>query len=87
MRIPDNTMEKLLLRGGTVTAEQINTLKEEGSHTKRSLQELAVQNDLITDDALVKSFAEYAQIPYTEVKAHDIPSDVLEKIPERIARQ
>ena len=87
MRIPDSTMEKLLLRGGTVTAEQINTLKEEGAHTKRTLQELAVQNELITDEVLVKAFADYAQIPYIEVKAHDIPSDVLAKIPERIARQ
>jgi len=87
MRIPDSTMEKLLIRSGTVTAEQIDTLKEEGAHSKQSLQELAIQNELINDETLVKAFAEYTQIPYTEVKAHDIPSDVLARIPERIARQ
>ncbi|MEI7917787.1 MAG: GspE/PulE family protein [Candidatus Saccharibacteria bacterium] len=80
-------MEKLLIRSGTVTAEQIDTLKEEGAHSKQSLQELAIQNELINDETLVKAFAEYTQIPYTEVKAHDIPSDVLARIPERIARQ
>ena len=30
MRIPDATIEKLLIRSGTITAEQLDTLKEEG---------------------------------------------------------
>ena len=87
MRISDATIEKLLLRSGSITAERIDTLKKEVVSTKRSLQELAIQNELITDEALTKSFAEYAQIPYVELDQHDIPSDVLSKIPERIARQ
>lgn len=87
MRIPDTTMEKLLTRSGAVTAEQIATLKEEGIRSKRTLQELSIQNELITDKALSKAFADYAQIPFIEINAHDIATDVLNKIPERIARQ
>jgi len=87
MRIPDTTMEKLLERSGVATAGRINDLKEEAVRSKRSLQEVVLQNDVMNDEALTKSFADYAQIPYIELKAHDIPQDILNKIPERVARQ
>jgi len=87
MRISDSTMEKLLIRGGVATAEQIDILREEGVRSKRPLQELAIQRQIVDDKALTKLFANYAQIPYIEIDSHDIPSDILNKIPERIARQ
>jgi len=87
MRISDVIMEKLLIRSGVATVERIDTLKEEGVHSKRPLQELAIKNEIIDDKTLTKVFAEYTQIPYIEVDTKDIPSDILAKIPERIARQ
>jgi type IV pilus assembly protein PilB len=87
MRISDVTMEKLLVRSGVATVEQVSVLKEEGARSKRSIQELALQNEMTNEEALTKAFSEYAQIPFIELDAHDIPSDVLNKIPERIARQ
>ena len=87
MRIPDATIEKLLIRSGTITAEQLDTLKEEGVRSKRTIQDLVIQNELVSEEALTKAFAEYAQIPFIEIKPHDIPPEVLNKIPERIARQ
>lgn len=87
MRISDLTMEKLLIRSGVATAEQIDILKEEGVRSRRPLQELAIQRQIVDDKALTKLFASYAQIPYIEIDSHNIPSDILNKIPERIARQ
>lgn len=87
MRISDTTMEKLLVRSGVATAEQLDTLKEEGARLKRPVQELALQNQIVDDKSLTKLFANYAQIPYIEIDSHEIPNEVLNKIPERIARQ
>lgn len=87
MRIPDTTMEKLLQRGGLATNEQINALKEEAARSKRTIQEVVLQNEMTDDETITKLFADYAQIPFIELSAHDIPQDVLNKIPERIARQ
>lgn len=87
MRISDVTMEKLLIRSGVATVEQVDALKEEGVRSRRPLQDLAIQNEVVNDKSLAKAFAEYAQIPYVELEAQDIPSDVLNRIPERIARQ
>ncbi len=87
MRIPDVTMKKLLVRSGVATEEQVNSLIEEGSRSKRSLQDVATQNEIIDDKTLAKAFSDYTQIPYIELVSNDIPFDVLTKIPERIARQ
>ncbi|MCX6728337.1 MAG: GspE/PulE family protein [Candidatus Saccharibacteria bacterium] len=80
-------MKKLLVRSGVATEEQVNALIEEGSRSKRSLQDVATQNEIIDDKTLAKAFSDYAQIPYIELVSNDISFDVLNKIPERIARQ
>jgi type IV pilus assembly protein PilB len=87
MRISDVTIEKLLARSGVATTEQVSALKEEASHSRRPLQDLIIQNELIDEKTLAKEFAEYANIPFIELDPSTIPSDVLNKIPERIARQ
>lgn len=87
MRISDSTMQKLLVRSGVATEEQIDALKEEATRSSKPLQEVALQNEIIDDKTLAKAFSEYAQIPYIELSGHEIPTDVLNKIPERIARQ
>jgi len=87
MRISDTTIEKLLVRSGVATEEQIDTLKDEGSRLKRPLQELALQNQITDEKTLTKLFANYAQIPYIELDPHDVDISIVNQIPERIARQ
>lgn len=87
MRISDVTIETLLLKAGKATSEQIGELKKTAERSRRPLQTLAIQNKLISELELTKQFAEYAGIPFIEIDPRDIPSDVLSRIPERIATQ
>lgn len=87
MRISDGTIEKLLTQNNNATPEQITALKQEGARSRRPLQDLVIQNGLFDESTLTKLFADYADIPYIELEVRDIPSDVLHKIPEHIARQ
>ncbi len=87
MRISDATIEKLLTLSTLVTPEQIKALKEEGARSRRPLQDLVIQSKLLDEVLLTKIYAHYIQIPFVKIDAHNIPSDVLSKIPERIARQ
>jgi len=87
MRISDAIIEKLLARSGVATAEQITALKDEGSHSRRTLQDLVIEKQITDEKTLVQAFADYAQIPFIELDPRDIPSDVLNRIPERVARQ
>lgn len=87
MRISDKTMEKLLESSGSVTAEQAHALKEEAIRSKRSVQEVILQNDIISDTDLTRLYAKYAQIPFIELTASDVAPDALQRIPEKVARQ
>ncbi|MDN5275509.1 MAG: Type secretion system protein [Candidatus Saccharibacteria bacterium] len=87
MHIPDVTMEKLLERSSLAPAEQISTLKEEGVRLKRPLQDIVLEREIATEKILAQAFADYAQIPYIELDPQAIPKEVLNVIPERVARQ
>lgn len=80
-------MEKLLTSSGLATTDQVNTLKNEGDRLNRTLQDLSLQNNIVNEKNLTKLFAEYTNTPYYEIGSNSIPSDILKKIPERIARQ
>ncbi len=87
MRISDGTIEKLLTQDGHITDEQLVALKEESARSRRPMQDLVTQNEIISEKELTELFAKYADIPFVEIDPSDIPSDILEKIPEHIARQ
>lgn len=86
MRISDAIVEKLLADYG-IAIDQINNLREEGIRSRRSLQSLVVQNRLMDEETLTKTYANYAGIPFITIEPATIRSEVLNKIPERIARQ
>ncbi len=87
MRISDVTIEKLLERSGVATPEQITTLKQESARSRRPLQDEVIQEKIMDEETLTKAYADYAQIPFVKLDSRDITSDVLTKIPERIAKQ
>lgn len=87
MHISDDTLVKLLERGGVSTAEQLGELKAEAERLSQPLQDVVIEKKVITDADLRKLFADYAEIPYIELEPTEIPSEILNKIPERIARQ
>jgi len=67
MRISDVITEKLLARTGAATPEQVAALKEESAHSRRPLQYLVVEKELISEKSLIQAWAAYAQIPYIEL--------------------
>ncbi len=87
MRISDAIIEKLLTGAGKATPEQIEELKKTAERSRRPLQHMATQTKLITELELTQLFSEYAHIPFVKIEPRDIPNDVLNKIPERIAVQ
>ncbi len=87
MHISDSTIVKLLERSGAATSQQLQPLVSEAASSNLRLQDIVLQNNLIDERTLTKLYATYADIPYIEPDPRDIPSDILMRIPERIARQ
>ena len=87
MRISDSLVEKLLKSAGKVTAEQLTSLHEQEKAEKKPLQDLVIQNNLVSEKDLTKLYAKEIDIPFVELNAKEIKKEVLKLIPERIARQ
>jgi len=87
MRISDDTLRKLLIENDIASEEQLKPLKEEAVRTTQTLQDTVINSHLITEADLTKLYATYADIPYIEIDPHDITTETLNRIPERIARQ
>ncbi|MCA9334780.1 Flp pilus assembly complex ATPase component TadA [Candidatus Saccharibacteria bacterium] len=87
MHISDGTLEKLLAQSKRFSDEDISALKSESSRAHKPLYQHVIDKKVIDDKTLTKLFAEYTGIPYIELTQKDVSSELLKKIPERIARQ
>jgi len=87
MRISDITLETVLGRAKLVSPEQLTTLKEEAERSKRPLQDVVLDQRIADEKTIVKAFAEYTDIPYIEVDPRTVDKEILQLIPERVARQ
>ncbi len=87
MRILDDTLATLLTSHNLATEEQLAPLREEAARSSQSLQDVVLAGKIIDEAGLTKLYAEYIDVPYIEINPQDIPTDTLNRIPERIARQ
>lgn len=87
MQISDSIIETLLTGAGKITATQLRELKNTAEHTHQPLQTLVQQGKYVTELELTKLYADYAHIPFVTLDPRDITTEILNKIPERIATQ
>lgn len=87
MRISDKLVKKLLIDAEKVTADQLDSLREQESAEKRPLQDLAISDGVISEKELTQLYAEEIDVPFIELNPKEIKREILRLIPERIARQ
>lgn len=87
MRLSDSTTEKLLLASKKVSAEQLSALKKEAIESKKSLQSIAIQREVINDKQLTEQYAQLISIPFVEINTKDLTKETVSVLPEHIARQ
>lgn len=71
--------KKILLK------EQVGPLIKESEEKNLPLEVLVVRNDLISEKELLRHKSEFFNIPFIEIRAEDIPPEVLKEIPEDAA--
>ncbi|MEO6513631.1 MAG: GspE/PulE family protein [Candidatus Saccharimonadales bacterium] len=87
MRIADSLVEKLLKSTGKVTEAQLKDLKEQEKADKKPLQDIVLKSNLLSERDLTKLYADEIEVPLIELNAREIKKDILNILPERIARQ
>lgn len=87
MRISDRLVEQLLHASEKVSDDQINSLREQSKTEKKPVQDLAINNGLISEKELTELYSKEIDVPFVELNVKEIPREVLKLIPERIASQ
>jgi type IV pilus assembly protein PilB len=87
MRISDSLVLDLLNESHKVTSEQIKTLQEQQRAEKKGLQEVVLQNNTLSEKEMTQLYAAKVEVPFVELVPRNLRKEVLNLIPEHIARQ
>lgn len=87
MRISDTTIEKILVKAGSIDETKLNELKSDAEANSKSLQDTVLRSNIVDDEKLTEMIAEYIGVPFIRINPKDISEEVLRRIPEHIARQ
>ncbi|MFI5271276.1 MAG: GspE/PulE family protein [Candidatus Saccharimonadales bacterium] len=85
MRISDTLTEILLKRSGKFSKKELNDLHKRSASSKKPLQDIVVQENLITETELARMYAEEMNIPFIVLPAGMIEHHVLHRLPEHVS--
>lgn len=87
MKVEEKDLEKILVEGGLIEAEDFAEAAEIADRTDEDLSQVLLQKNLIDEDDLAQLVADYFKIPFVAVGSLKIPRDILELVPEDLARK
>lgn len=87
MRISDSLVIELLKKSGRVNEQQLNSLVAQQQAEKKTLQEVVLKSNALTEKELTQLYAKVIDVPFIELDPKHVRKEVLKLIPERIARQ
>nr|MBI5455689.1 type II/IV secretion system protein [Candidatus Levybacteria bacterium] len=87
MLLSNEQVKSLLLQSGQIDQKTINFLEDFAKNTRATLQEAAIEKDVISDENLGILIANYLKYPFISLAKISIPEDIFSIIPERLARK
>jgi len=87
MHIADKTVKQILVDSKKLKKSELEKLEAAAEHSKKSLQEVVLKQSIITDEELVKWYAELTEIPFIQIDPKTLDLTLIKLIPERIARR
>lgn len=87
MLLPDAQIKNLLLQSGQVGEKTLASLQQFAVNAQITLQEAAIEKDAISDENLGILIANFLKYPYISLAKTTIPENILQIVPERIARK
>ncbi len=87
MRITANQLREFLIDAGTVPVADLETALVEATKSKKDLGAVLLEQKLISEVDLQKTYAYILGIPFVDLTKEVIPADVLQVVPELIAKK
>lgn len=86
MSLLPEKLKEVVLASGFVSEEDFGVAMKAAAELGKPVKEVLVFRGLISEEALGQLVAEYLKVPYVGLKTKIIPFEVLEKVPENLAR-
>ncbi|PJE58488.1 MAG: hypothetical protein COU81_00490 [Candidatus Portnoybacteria bacterium CG10_big_fil_rev_8_21_14_0_10_36_7] len=87
MKVEVEQLKAFLLDGGVIDAKSLKEAEEKASASQQRLEAVLVSEKLVKEEELTKLKAYILGIPFVNLEAEKVPFEVLQIIPESIARQ
>jgi len=87
MRISDSLVLDLLNESHKLNTEQIKSLQDQEKTEKKTLQDVVLQSNVLSEKELTQLYAAKIEVPFIEIVPRNLRKEVLNLIPEHIARQ
>jgi len=87
MQVDNERLKSFALDAGLVDEQQIDAAIEEGAKTGKKLGDVLVDQKLISIDQLRQLFSYILGIPFVNIEKEIIPKDILQIVPEPIAKK
>ena len=86
MLISPEKLKKILVGSGYVKEPDFDDALKSSQDQGRDVSDVLIFRGLISEDALGKIISEYLNIPYADVRRLFISTEILNLIPEKLAR-
>ncbi len=87
MRVAKKRLHEILLDLGIITKEELTECIKIQQQTGRNIQDILLEKKYINEINLVETLSEQLQIPHIRVSNYAIPKEILELVPESLAKQ
>ncbi|MCO8123640.1 GspE/PulE family protein [Stieleria sp. TO1_6] len=77
----------LLLRKGVISLDQLSEAEQVSKDTSKDVGEILVQMEYATPEEVAMAMAEFHKIPYVDLREERIADEVIELVPESVARE
>ncbi len=87
MQVEDSQIKAFILDTGLTTQEKLDRAEEKAKETNEELAQVLVKDKIISPEQLIKLEAYILGIPFVNLEKETIPEEILQIIPEPIARR
>lgn len=87
MQVDNEQLKSFALDAGLVSQDQINEAISESKQAGKKLGDILVEKKIVTADQLRQLFSYILGIPFVNIEKEVIPKDILQVIPEPIAKK
>lgn len=87
MCLPDEQIKQLILSAGKITEATFSDVALYAKESNLPLTRALLEKDVIQDTELGNLIASHLQIPFKDLKVADVPDEVLNIIPETVAKR